>query len=281
VKRQRVGDNVGSSSSSMSFDPSEEGKDVSGTAFYEARLKALAAEEAEIQSGENATLRQGEKELREMRDRMLRDAEIVREMRIREAEELFEFDKRAAEDTFRAKQEDLRAKLLGEIQESIKRLEDLRDGNDPEMRVTARKLRSKRGEPDEDGLGQGERDPPGGYGNDSLGINFFMTEKAVAKDMAFIQRDWKKRAENFLAKNKVLHESVKIEDGALYYNEHIFEKENDVVCYNEVTKEQRTGKIQTVNPQEVVVRFQEGRPMRVLLSHLRSGRCSIAPAPAI
>lgn len=71
---------------------------------------------------------------------------------------------------------------------------------------------------------------------------------------------------------------MKVVDGALYFNELIFEKENFVMCTTEATKEEFHGYIQKMNHEEILVKLMDGTQTRILVIHLRNGRCKIAPA---
>ena len=266
-----------------------------GRAFYEKKLTALEQERAGIKDGTHQAIIEGKKALAIARDRQLKDAALYRELRLREVEALYAYDCKASQDTFAIGVADLRENLLGELGETIKRLEDLRDGvaEGGEVRSSSRKLRSKRpdGEPeskepeepeqpaaDKDKAAAEFKPALSGYAAEQLsGINFFVTEEAVGEDLRAIQRDWKARADKFLSQQQVAEESVRIADGVLYYNEHIIEKDQEVACATEVTGEQIIGFVQSLSSSEIIVKLHDGTQTRLLISHLRSGRCTIAP----
>mmetsp|Transcript_42210 Transcript_42210/g.67517 ORF Transcript_42210/g.67517 Transcript_42210/m.67517 type:complete len:143 (-) Transcript_42210:518-946(-) len=124
--------------------------------------------------------------------------------------------------------------------------------------------------------GENKKSGLGGFGTESLGISFFMKRNDIANDLKSIQRDWKERADKFMSEEEIAEQSVKVVDDALYYNESIMEAGADVVCTTEVTKEEIYGTIQALNSSEVIVKCLDGTQTRVLVSHLRSGRCTIA-----
>mmetsp|Transcript_18389 Transcript_18389/g.34040 ORF Transcript_18389/g.34040 Transcript_18389/m.34040 type:complete len:248 (-) Transcript_18389:129-872(-) len=240
--------------------------------------------------GTHKAIVESEEELASTRDRELRDAALYKELRIKEIEAMYKYDCKAATEAYQSAVSEIKENLLGEISETIKRMEDLRDGvTDAEVRSSSRKLRSKKpeGEEEKDEARETKTVNPAtestksinysGYGNEQLsGVNFFMPENDVRKDLISIQMDWKTRAEMYLKTNEVLEESVKIADGVLYYNEFIFEKDTDVVCTTEITKEEMYGTIQVIKPNEVILKLNDGSQARLLLKNLRSGRCTIA-----
>ena len=80
-----------------------------------------------------------------------------------------------------------------------------------------------------------------------------------------------------MSQEQIQDESVKVADGVLYYNELILEKGADLAVTTEVTKEEIYGSIQSINPSAVIVKLLDGTQPRVLLSHLKTGRCKISP----
>jgi hypothetical protein len=203
---------------------------------------------------------------------------------------------KVAQETYNSGVAEVRDNLLGEIAETIKRLEDLRDGvvENSEVRASSRRLRNKRQDGEPEAKEPEEPDPnatttastaekappmPSGCAVEQLSnvINFFITENAVGEDLKAIQRDWKARAEKFLSQNQIQEEEVKVADGVLYYNEHIIEKDAEVACTTEVTNEQILGTVQTLNNSEIIIKLHDGTLTRLLISHLRSGRCTITP----
>lgn len=271
-------------------------------AFYQSKIEDLRVELKQVRAGTHERVKEQEKMLQHRKLQSIDEAQRMRDLRIREAEALYSFDMKAANDAFANSYKDAQAKVAGELEDTIKRLEVLREGHGEEVRSSSRKLRGKKAGGNHDGedtadettgmeLDEGailtansasEAAParvsaPGGYGSESLGVNFFMTEDNIYDDLRAIQSDWKSRAEKFLSQDEIAKQSVRVEDGVLYYNEHILEKDQDVVCYTEISKEQIQGAIQSINSSEVIVKLLDGSQTRVLIKFLRSGRCTIGP----
>lgn len=78
--------------------------------------------------GEHDQLILQSKDAEEERDRLLKDAETMRELRLQEARALYAYDCKAATESFENTIKDLKSNLISEINEQTKRLEDLRDG---------------------------------------------------------------------------------------------------------------------------------------------------------
>ncbi len=269
--------------------------------FYEKKLGELEAEAKSVEDGTHSSLQEGTLQLQATRDKLLHRAEVNKQLREREVEALYSYDCKAAKESYNNALDDLKSSLLAEIKESEKRLVDLRDGvNDAEVRSSSRKLRSKKQEGSKKGGSATQADndateskagdnadgdtssigtpTPAGYGPESLGINFFMSASNVWNDLKAMQKDWRERAEKFLDAEKVQEKSVRVEDSVLYFNQFILEKGQSVECTTEVTNEEIYGKIQGISPTEIIVKVNDGTQTRVLVTHLRSGRCTIAPS---
>lgn len=69
---------------------------------------------------------------------------------------------------------------------------------------------------------------------------------------------------------------VRVERGKLFFNETIIEKGMPVVLHSEQTKEEFYGTVTSIHPHEIYCRLADGSKTRILIAHLRSGRCSIS-----
>ncbi len=117
-------------------------------ALFLGQINDLQAEEKSVRNGKHPDLKEQTKTLAKMRDRKLQDADLVRQLRIKEAEALYKFDVKSAKDAFVVAKTAASDRMLAEIAESIKKLEDLRDGvlqEEDNLRSNTRKTRSKRG----------------------------------------------------------------------------------------------------------------------------------------
>ncbi|GBG27097.1 Sin3 histone deacetylase corepressor complex component SDS3 [Hondaea fermentalgiana] len=270
----------GEASQAQESSPAEDGE-----AFYKSKLEELRDELKRVKEGSHERVQELDKALQHRKLLSVEDAQRMRELRIKEAEALYAYDVKAANESYDNSYRDVQSKIAGEVEESIKRLQALREGmaasdGDEATDEGAGGMdldgESNSGAPSAEGPSK-RASVPGGYGSESLGMNFFMTENSIYDDLRAIQQDWKSRAETFLSQGEAAKECVRVEDGVLYYEEHILEKDQDVVCYTEVSKEQIQGTIQNINASEVIVKLLDGSLSRVLITYLRSGRCTIGP----
>lgn len=155
--------------------------------------------------------------LAKQRDRRLKDAEMVKALRMRETEALYSFEVQAAEDEYavsvtchkatrvtcigKGEKAAIKQKLLAQVEETIKKLENLKNGAPAaENQTFTRTLRSKtKGDSANGGFEalEFEKQSRSRKNNDGIGINFFMKQDDIARDLQEIQSSWQAAAENF------------------------------------------------------------------------------------
>mmetsp|Transcript_1886 Transcript_1886/g.2161 ORF Transcript_1886/g.2161 Transcript_1886/m.2161 type:complete len:309 (-) Transcript_1886:226-1152(-) len=250
--------------------------------IYDSQISDLKSEESSIKDGSHLDFVEVCRNLEKERDRKLKDAELVRGLRMKEVEALFSFEKKSANESFEVAKAAASEKMLGEIAESIKKLEDLRDGiNDEEdasaTRAKTRSLRSKTKKEDSDSqytsLVQTSSSDRKKNKNTGIGLDFFMKEDTIENDLQAIHENWKQTAEKF--GKKVEKISLSYSDGKLEYNGKTFSKDDEVFVQLSLTNEELLGTITGVVKEELQLKLADGSKARVLYSHLESGRCSL------
>mmetsp|Transcript_17575 Transcript_17575/g.21629 ORF Transcript_17575/g.21629 Transcript_17575/m.21629 type:complete len:315 (+) Transcript_17575:311-1255(+) len=265
-------------------------KNPTSSSLYEAQINDLKAEEKAVKNGKHADFKELCRNLEKVRDRKLQDAELVRDLRVKEAEALYKFETKSAKDAFEVAKNTALDKIVAEIHESIKKLEDVRDGvvEEEDSSATRAKTRSLRSKAKKDGKDDKELDslPSEKISNNCtisekkktkvvgpIGLDFFMEDNDIENDLEFIHSNWKKTAEKFDGTRK--DATVKFADGKLTYKGKVFRKDSDVIIQTQLTKEELFGVITGANKTELQVKLVDGSKARVLYTHLRSGRCTI------
>lgn len=100
----------------------------SQTDFYESKIESLIKEEEQVKNGTHKEFLEQLAIIESDRERMIREANLFRDLKIAEIKALHAFQIKAADDLFNGNKKDVEDKILSEIAESKKRMQELRDG---------------------------------------------------------------------------------------------------------------------------------------------------------
>jgi len=278
-------------------------------ACQDRKLSELEDECEQIKNGTHPELVEKLQAHRAKRDRQVQEAALLKTLRIREVEALHDYQIKEANDVCAATEKEIVERMLAEVEESVKRAKDLRDG-------TAADAVKKRATPEE---GKDSAGADGGGGDEDamlattttttttttmapiatraqkpatratgfatqvtkpgseFTISFSAPADAIAADLSTIHSEWLAQAQKYLTQAEIQDLNVRIEGGKLFFNEYVFEKGSSIVVVSEANRLTFYGTIKNISNAEVILKTSDGSMNRVLLSHLRSGRAKISP----
>ncbi len=98
------------------------------TDFYESKIGSLNQEEEQVKNGTHKEYLEQLAIIESDRERMIREANLYRDLKIAEIKALHAFQIKAADDLFNGNKKDLEDRFLAEIAETKKQMQELRDG---------------------------------------------------------------------------------------------------------------------------------------------------------
>lgn len=98
------------------------------TDFYESKITSLNQEEEQVKNGTHKEYLEQLAIIESDRERMIREANLYRDLKIAEIKALHAFQIKAADDLFNGNKKDLEDRFLAEIAETKKQMQELRDG---------------------------------------------------------------------------------------------------------------------------------------------------------
>jgi hypothetical protein len=287
--------------------------------FYDRKLSELEEEQELLKNGSHPELVEKLAAHRAKRDRQLNEAALLKALRHKEVDALYDYQVKEANDVCASTEKEVIERLLGEIEESLKRTRELRDGSLLDAKKSARQGKGEEDAERPDAADAGaaattgagdrsEQEPgeesgaaaagaatnttttttvtrsrpgtragaPAQKPNSDFPIQFSVPAEAVAADLTAIHQEWLAHAHKYLSQSEVQDAAVRVEDGKLFMNELVVEKGMDVIVNSEVSRESFFGVVTAVAPTEIFFKLSDGSKSRVLLAHLRSGRCKIS-----
>lgn len=308
-KKRKTTPPIGGYDESNEFEeiPSKRSRSAVNGERVEGRIIEIEEDIKMIKEDKHADLIEEVKKLEKNRDRELKEADVLRDMRHKEVDEMHAFQVKEANDVFESRKKELKEQKLMECEEILKRLKERESGT--RRKVGRGRSSSITQENDEESREDDESPVPthpiGEDTNDTenlpvapvhpkrsvrisaserkfnpnadFSINYSAPIDQISEDLEKIHAAWIKRAENFHSKEELANLAIRVkDDGKLYYNEQIIEKGANVIVHSETSKADLFGVVTRINPDEVSVKLADGSNSRILLSHLRSGRCKIA-----
>jgi len=273
--------------------------------FYETKVLELEEDIRHIKSGDLPDLLEKLKQLEKKKKDELQKASLLRDLRRQEIETLYEFHVQEANDVFNGKKKELQDKMLFDVEEALKRMKELRDGAAKKKGGRGRSAsiggEDEESQEDDDAAAPHPSNPQSEETEEvssqqavgpkkarvaadrkmlsnpfDLNVQYSAAPDEIAQDLALIHSDWVKRVEAYHSKEELLNMSVYVEDGKLFFNEHIIEKGSNVVVHSEATKEELYGVVTKIAATEILIKLADNSNSRLLLAHLKSGRCKVA-----
>lgn len=168
---------------------------------------------------------------------------------------------------FKLEKQRLKERIASEIEETTKKLSS--DGNYEASEQFKRSLRSQaKGETNgPDTLEMNQTTKSRKTLNESLGIDLFINSEDILGDIEVLESNW------VAACRLPEEQTVEVVNGTLVLNgESIAVNDQVVVKMNE----EMSGTVLSIMENDVMVRLNDDSNVRVLVSHLKEGRCKIS-----
>lgn len=268
------------------------------------RLEELEEMLKLAKSGENPVFLEKMRVIEKRKKDDLQKANLMKELRLQEAQLMYDYAVQEANDIFNAAKKEAQEKLILELEESVRRAKEAR--GDVSKKKNTRGRSGSIGGADDDNSQEGEEAAGGtsqdeqeegavnqlagqkkstrnaqandrkkDLANGEISQYFAAPPEAITDDLAKIHADWLKRVEHFHSKDEVANMTARVEDGRLYFNEHIIEKGNHVIMRSEAVGEDIFGTAHKITATEIQVKLADGSIARLPLTHLRAGRSTI------
>jgi len=249
-----------------------------------------------LKDGSNPGFLKKSRELDFLRDQKIRAAEKWKEYEIQNINCLYHAEKKQAEDEFKADVFDLRERLLQNLSEKKKKLQDDRStltlsvggppGNvsdqQPTRSVMTRTLR-KRGGGMIGGIGKEGKlvDGHAAYKRrlNPPHIEYSLKESEILEDISLIQKAVSSHPAAFGRYDRGKSAEVFVARGRLSFHGEVFEKGQDVFVEAKAESGKWHGTLCGVNPSEIYIRSLDGTKSRFSLPHLRNGKYNIISVP--